>query len=265
MAHLTSLLVARLRAAGCVFAEDEAHVLLAAASTPVELAAMVQQRCEGRPLEHVVGWAEFCGVRVVVGPGTFVPRPRTELLVREAIALAGDARVPIGNLVVLDLCCGSGAIGMALAAGLPGVELYAADVDPVEVRCARANLDQLGARVFQGDLFQPLPASLQGRINILTANVPYVPTAAIALLPGEARTYEPQVSLDGGTDGLDVLRRVAAGAPTWLAPGGHLLFEVSQQQAAPAMQILTADALVPRMVSDEHLGATVIIGTKHAD
>ena len=254
--------MARLRAAGCVFAEDEADILVAAASTPTELAAMVEQRCGGLPLEHVVGWAEFCGLRVVVNPGTFVPRQRTALLVREAIALGNHAQVPIGQLVVLDLCCGSGAIAMALAAGLPGVELTAADIDPAEVTCARTNLEPLGVQVWEGDLFEPLPASLRGRVNILTANVPYVPSAAIALLPTEARAYEPQVSLDGGTDGLAVLRRVAAGSSTWLAPGGHLLVETSQQQAESARAILLANALVPRMVSDKELGATVIIGTK---
>ena len=262
---MTTLLVARLRAAGCVFAEAEVDMLVAAASTPAELAAMVERRCEGLPLEHVVGWAEFCGLRVHIDPGTFVPRPRTELLVREAIALGGSAQVPTGGLVVLDLCCGSGAIAMVLAAALGGVELYAADVDPAVVACARLNLEPLGAWVFEGDLFEPLPQSLRGRVKILTANVPYVPTAAIALLPTEARAYEPLVALDGGTDGLDVLRRVAAAASTWLAPGGHLLFETSHHQAALARQILTANALAPRTVSDEDLGATVIIGTKPVD
>ena len=117
-----SVIVARLRAAGCVFAEDEARLLMSAARTPAELDAMVGQRAAGLPLEQVLGWAEFCGLRITVTPGVFVPRRRTEFLVRQAASLArrGD--------VIVDLCCGAGAIGAALAAAVKGVEVYAADV-----------------------------------------------------------------------------------------------------------------------------------------
>src|SRR5262249_19817993 len=107
-----SAIVTRLRAAGCVFAEDEARLLLATARTPAELSAMVDRRTAGHPLEHVLGWADFCGLRVAVDPGVFVPRRRTEFLVRQAIAIAPP------RPVVVDLCCGSGAVGAALAAAL---------------------------------------------------------------------------------------------------------------------------------------------------
>src|SRR6266699_2552994 len=134
MAVLDSGIVTRLRAAGCVFAEDEARLLIAAARTPAELDAMVGQRVAGLPLEQVLGWAKFCGLRITVAPGVFVPRRRTEFLVRRAAALArpGD--------VIVDLCCGAGAIGAALAAAVDGVAVYAADIDPAAVRCARQNL-----------------------------------------------------------------------------------------------------------------------------
>ena len=246
-----------LRAAGCVFAEDEAALLLDAAAGD-DLERMVVRRVAGLPLEVIVGWAEFCGLRIEIDPGVFVPRLRTELLVREAARLARPSADPA---VVLDLCCGSGALGVALAHRLGSVSLYAADVEPAAVRCARRNVGAVGGQVFEGDLDEPLPASLRGRVELLVANVPYVPTEDIALMPPEARVHEPRVTLDGGPDGLDVLRRVASVAPRWLAPGGHLLAETSDAQVAAALDVLTAAGLAARTVWDEESEATVVVGT----
>ncbi|MYZ34258.1 MULTISPECIES: putative protein N(5)-glutamine methyltransferase [unclassified Streptomyces] len=248
--------VTRLRAAGCVFAEDEARLLVSTAGTAAELAVMVDRRVAGLPLEHVLGWAEFCGLRIAVDPGVFVPRRRTEFLVREAAALAGP------RAVVVDLCCGSGALGTALVAALDRAELYATDIDPAAVRCARRNVDAVGGRVYEGDLYDPLPGALRGRVDVLLANVPYVPTEEVGLLPPEARIHEARVALDGGADGLDVLRRVTAGAPGWLAPGGSLLVETSERQAALAVETFAESGLVPRVARSEELYATVVIGTR---
>jgi release factor glutamine methyltransferase len=192
-----------------------------------------------------------------------VPRRRTEFLVREAIALAAQpGGRPAGGLVVLDLCCGSGAVGAALAAALHPAEVHASDVDPAAVACARRNLAAAGGHVYQGDLYAPLPAALRGRVGLLAANVPYIPTGQIGLLPAEARVHEPRVALDGGTDGLDVLRRVAAAAPEWLAPGGHLLTESSSQQAPQAAEIVARAGLVAHVASSDELTATVVTGTR---
>lgn len=250
---------ARLRAAGCVFAEDEARLLLEAAGDPGELEAMVLRRVGGQPLEHVVGFAEFCGLRVLVDPGVFVPRRRSEFLVERAAELC-----PAGGVAV-DLCCGSGALGLALAAAVELAELHGADVDPAAVGCARRNAAALFAgpgrsRVYLGDLYEPLPGSLLGRVDVLLANVPYVPTGEVPLLPAEARDYEAGIALDGGVDGLDVLRRVAAGAPSWLAPGGHLLIEISERQVPAAEAAFASAGLRPLVISSEELGATVVIG-----
>jgi release factor glutamine methyltransferase len=245
----------RLRAAGCVFAEDEAQLLISTAGTSEELQAMIERRAAGLPLEQVLGWARFCGLRIAVDPGVFVPRRRTEFLVRQAIALV-DTPTP----VVVDLCCGAGALGLALAAAVPGAQLHAADIEPAAVRCARRNLGARGA-VYEGDLFDPLPGELRARIDVLLANVPYVPTDEIDLLPPEARLHEPHVALDGGVDGLDVLRRVAGGAARWLAPGGQLLVETSERQATVAAEVCAGVGLTPRVVTDDDLGATVLIAT----
>jgi release factor glutamine methyltransferase len=246
-------LTARLRAAGCVFAEDEARLLLAAADTPRDLERLVRRRVAGEPLEYVLGWAEFCGLRIVVEPGVFVPRRRTEFLVERAVALArpGDT--------VVDLCCGSGAIAAALAARRSGLELYAADLDPVAVRCARRNLAG-AAEVLEGDLFAALPPALNGHVDLILVNAPYVPTGAIRLMPPEARLYEPALALDGGEDGLDVHRRIAAAATEWLVPGGHLLIEVSEGQLPAATEMFVSAGLVPRVETSADLDATLLIG-----
>ncbi|MFD5160694.1 putative protein N(5)-glutamine methyltransferase [Streptomyces hawaiiensis] len=246
--------VAALRTAGCVFAEDEAELILTTARTPGEAAAMVERRVAGLPLELVVGWAEFRGLRITVAPGVFVPRRRTEFLVEQALA-----RAP-GATVVVDLCCGSGAVGAALAAALGDIELHAADIDPAAVRCARGNIAAAGGHVHQGDLFGALPAALRGRVGILAANVPYVPSDEIGLLPQEARDHEPLVALDGGTDGLDVLRRVAAEAPRWLAPGGCVLVETSRHQAPAAVEAFERTGLAAQLAVSEELYAHVVVG-----
>jgi release factor glutamine methyltransferase len=248
--------VLRLRTAGCVFAEDEARLLLAATGGPAELAAAVARRVAGEPLEQVLGWAEFCGLRVAVAPGVFVPRQRTELLVRAALAANSRPRV------VVDLCCGSGAIGLAVARARGGAELHAADVDPVAARCARRNLEPVGGTVHEGDLYAALPEELRGRVDLLLVNAPYVPSDAVALMPPEAREHEPRTALDGGPDGLAVQRRVIDGAPDWLSATGVLLVESSRAQAAGTAAAMTGAGLRPRTVHDEELGATVVVGSR---
>ncbi|OLB66579.1 MAG: hypothetical protein AUI10_02230 [Actinobacteria bacterium 13_2_20CM_2_72_6] len=203
-----SAIVTTLRAAGCVFAEDEARLLIDTAGTPADLAAMVDRRVAGLPLEHVLGWARFCGLRIAVDPGVFVPRRRTGLLVRTAAA------------------------ALAARPGAVVVDLW------------------------------PLPATLRGRVDVLVANAPYVPTGELGLLPPEARVHEPRVALDGGADGLDQLRRVVAAAPGWLAPGGALVVETSGHQAPALMAAVARAGLVPGLATDDDLGATAITGSR---
>ena len=266
-------LVRRLRAAGCVFAEEEAALVLeqAALVAPAERAAEVDRlataREAGLPLEQVLGWAALAGVRVAVEPGVFVPRRRTELMVAEAVARGSVVGTAAGSrrpVVLLDLCCGSGAVAAAVAHGLRAVgvavDVTAADLDPVAVRCARRNLP--GAHVLVSDLFEALPDDLRGHVDVLTANVPYVPTDALGLMPREAREHEPRLSLDGGADGLAVLRRVAALAPTWLAPGGTLLVETSERQQPAALAALAEVGLVTDVRLDDDLGAVVVLGSR---
>ncbi|MEV8508069.1 methyltransferase [Actinoplanes sp. NPDC051475] len=271
--------IVRLRVAGCVFAEDEAAVLGEAAADTETLWDMVRRRADGEPLEQVVGYADFCGVRVRLRPAVFVPRVRSELLVTLATAEATDRTIrteqsterrsldarpdepdPKANTcVVVDLCCGSGALGMAVRHRVPGIDLHAADSDPAAVACAR---DNLGGNVYQGDLFGALPEQLRGRIDVLLANVPYVATRHIAFLPAEARVHEPHTALDGGEDGLDVFRAAVSEAVAWLAPGGLLLSEITTDQIAPATEAVRAAGLHPAIHADDDLEATVVTATR---
>jgi release factor glutamine methyltransferase len=254
-----SAITDRLRAAGCVFAEDEARLLLSEARTADDLDAMVDRRTAGIPLEYVLGWAEFCDLRIELEPGVFVPRVRTEFLVRQAVALTHRAAALAPPApVVLDMCCGSGAVGAALAAAVDGIEVCAADVDPLAVSWAWRNIP--GGRVYQGNLYGALPAGLRHRVDVLVANAPYVPSSELELMPREARLHEPQATLDGGADGLELVRRVIAEARAWLRPGGHLLVETSEDQAAFALEEVARTGLTPGLARDDELDATVVIG-----
>ena len=237
-----------------MFAEEEAELLRGAADSPHALRDLVGRRVAGEPLEYILGWAEFFGLRIVVEPGVFIPRRRTELLVAEAVR-----DLPTGPTIV-DLCCGAGALAAAVAAHADHPVVFASDIDPVAAECARRNLAPYRGAVFVGDLFTALPPDLRGRVDVLLVNAPYVPTADIAFLPAEAREHEPLVTLDGGAVGLDVIRRVIDDASTWLAPAGQLLFEVNERQADSAVAALVAGGLTSSVIEDD--GTCVVVGTR---
>lgn len=247
-------LVERLRAAGCVFAEDEAALIAAQDATGAGRRRLADRRAAGEPLEQVLGWAAFAGLRIAVAPGVFVPRRRTELLAERAAAHLD------GTGVLVDLCCGSGAVGAAVRAARPGVAVHAVDSDPRAVACARANLP--GAAVHHGDLDAALPDALRGRVDVLTACAPYVPSGAVVDMPREARDHEPLPALDGGPDGLDVVRRIVTAAPGWLRPGGVVLLEIGADQVPAARTALAAAGLGASTATDDERGATVVVGTQ---
>ena len=252
-------LAARLRAAGCVWADDEAAALRESFGDDTDaLDAATARREAGEPLELVLGRAWLAGVSVATAPGVFVPRRRSEVLVREAVD-----RLRRGGTVV-DLCCGTGAVGLAIAHAR-GAVLHAADIDPAAVGCARANLAAVpGAAVHEGDLDDALPRALAGRVDILAAVTPYVPTGALRALPAEARDWEPSAALDGGADGLDVARRLVRAAPRWLAPEGLVLTEVSRAQAPRLATAAREAGLVAQIVDDEEHDVAVVVAGRPA-
>ena len=250
--------VATLRAAGCVFAEEEAALMLRDSPARSVLDGRVRRRVDGEPLEYVLGWAEFCGHRVMVVPGVFVPRRRTEFLVESAVAVLEDSPAPL----VVDLCCGTGAIGLALGLSRPDAQVNGADIDPVAVACAATNLAAVRGTAYLSDLFDGLPTELRGRTDLIVANAPYVPTDAIPLMPAEARLHEHRVALDGGSDGLALHRRIAAQAADWLRPGGHLVIETSAEQADRTAAAMRDGGLHVTTQQDDERDATVVIGRR---
>ncbi|HEY6532887.1 MAG TPA: HemK/PrmC family methyltransferase, partial [Acidimicrobiales bacterium] len=225
--------VERLRAAGCVAAEAEADEMLAASPDPSALDRWVARREDGEPLAWIVGATTFCGRRIVVEPGVYVPRPQTEELARRAAALLPDG----GR--ALDLCTGSGAVAAHLAASVPSAAVVATDLEERAVRCARRN----GVTSLVADLaepFRPIAA-----LEVITAVAPYVPTDALRLLPADVQRHEPRLALDGGDDGLELVRRIVEAAGVLLTPGGHLLVEVGADHDAALSSTFTEHGFEP--------------------
>ena len=220
----------RLAAAGCVAADEEAEELQAAAPDGATLEAMVLRREAGEPLAWIVGSLDFSGVRVRVAPGVYVPRLQTVPLARRAAAL-----LPTGGLAA-DLCTGAGAVARLIAHLRPDARVVATDIDARAVICATSN----GVEVHEGDLFAPLPSELRGQVDVVTAVAPYVPAGDLRFLPRDVVAYEPVTALDGGADGLDLVRRMVDDAPAWLRPGGWLLLELGGDQGSAVRPLLTA-------------------------
>jgi release factor glutamine methyltransferase len=211
-----------LAGAGFVAPEEEAAELLARAGNDrALLQRLVERRLTGEPLAWVTGTTIFCNEVIRVHPGVYVPRWHTEQLARRAIALLPPAGTAI------DLCTGSGAIARLLSLAAPGARVVASDLHAAAVACAQAN----GVEAYCGDLFAGLPPSLEGNVDLVVTVVPYVPTAALALLQRDTLTFESPLSYDGGPDGTDVLRRVLHEAPRFLRSGGVLLVELGGEEA----------------------------------
>jgi len=217
-------LAALLAGAGFIAPVEEADELLAAAAGDAAvLDTLVERRLTGEPLAWITGSVRFCGVEVRVDPGVYVPRWHSEELARRAVE-----RLPVDGTAV-DLCTGSGAIARVLTTARPGARVVASDVDARAVACARTN----GVEAYAGDLFVPLPQTLEGRVDVVVAVVPYVPTHELPLLQRDTFTFETPLSYDGGPDGAGILRRVLAGSPRFLRRGGALLLELGRDQAEP--------------------------------
>jgi release factor glutamine methyltransferase len=248
-------LVLRLRSAGCVFAEEEAELLLGQFAGP-ELELALLDRIAGEPLEHILGWAEFAGLRIAVHPGVFVPRRRSVLLLEQVLA-----HLPRHGLLV-ELCCGAGALATAVAGGRADATVHASDIDDDAVSCARENLEPLGGQVHQGDMGAGLPPALTGRVDVVVANAPYVPSGQIGLMPVDAREHEPLRALDGGPDGTRMQDQVVAAATTLLSPTGVVVVEASRAQAEKTAARMLWRGFTPEIVLDEELSGTCVVGRR---
>jgi len=232
VAHPSVAAVAeRLAASGCVAAFEEAADLLVAAPDQATLEAWLHRREQGEPLAWITGKVVFCGLALHVAPGVFVPRSQTEELARRAATL-----LP-GRGRALDLCCGVGAVAAHLMAHVPTASVVGLDVDERAAACAQRN----GVSAVVADVAEPLRDD--PGFDVITAVAPYVPTGAIRLLPSDVLRFEPRLALEGGTDGLDLVRRVVAAAGRLLRPGGWLLVEVGGDQDLALSSTLAAAGL----------------------
>jgi release factor glutamine methyltransferase len=237
--------------------------LTQAAGSIGELRSLLERRASGEPLEYVVGWAGFYGLRVPVRHGVFIPRRRSEFLAECAVQAAraaagrtlGDAR----RVKVLDMCCGSGAIGLAVAANVPGVDLLACDNSPAAVECARGNLATVSGRVYAGNMFDPIPRTELHDLDVIVANTPHVPTDEIRRLPAEARLHEPVSALDGGRDGTSVQRALLDSAAEWLKPSGLVLIETEGELAAQTARIAAGNGYGVEIRESPELNAAVVL------
>jgi release factor glutamine methyltransferase len=212
-----SAVVDRLHAAGCVAAEEEAVELVNAAPDREVLEQWIQRREQGEPFAWITGTQWFCDRQLRVHPGVYVPRVQSEELARRAASL-----LPAGGKAA-DLCTGAGAIAAHLMAAVPSAFVVGVDIDERAARCARDN----GVAAIRGDLDRPLRPN---EFDVVTAVAPYVPTGELRTLPADVQRYEPRRALDGGRDGLDLVRRVVESALQLLRPGGWLLLEVGGEQ-----------------------------------
>jgi release factor glutamine methyltransferase len=210
-------IVERLAAAGCVAPEEEARELRAGAPDDRTLEEWLLRREQGEPLAWITGATTFCGRRIRVDPGVYVPRLQSEELARRAAALLPD------RARAVDLCTGCGAIAVTMSAVRPSATVIGVDLDPLAVANARRN----GVEAFRADLGDALRSNV---FDVVTCVAPYVPTGALRLLPSDVLRYEPSLALDGGDEGLDVLRRVVVSAARLLRPAGWLLLEVGGSQ-----------------------------------
>src|SRR5438270_3202300 len=208
----------RLAAAGCVAAEAEAEQLITAAPDDNTLEMWIRRREQGEPRAATGGSVQFCGRTVRADRGVYVPRHQTEELARRAATLLGA-----GDRRAVDMCTGAGAVAASLMAAVPSATVIGTDIDPRAAACARRN----GVRALVGDLDQALRPE---RFDVVTAVAPYVPTAQLRLLPADVQRYEPRLALDGGVDGLRLVRRIVVAAARLLRPGGWLLVELGDEQ-----------------------------------
>lgn len=224
--------------------------------------ALVTRRLAGEPLAYIIGSWEFYGIPIEVSRDVLIPRIDTEVLVSQAIAMA--KWLPAGSRV-LDLCCGSGCVGLAIAKNLPQVKVVLADVSPEAMKVSRANvvLNKLTSRVTCAvvDAKRSPPYSLLGEFDLIVCNPPYIPTGDVAWLDDTVRSFEPILALDGGEDGLDFYRVIVAEWKKILKPDGAFLFECGVGQAADVVDILITNELTRVIRCKDTLGIDrVVVG-----
>jgi len=208
---------------------------------------LVRRRAQGQPLQQILGETEFYSRVFKVKPGVFIPRPETERLVEEAVALLAPPDRRLLAPVAVEIGCGTGIIGISLAMEIPRLTVYATDVNPTAVKLTEHNAHTLGAgpriHVLPGNRFDPLPAHLKGQVDLVVSNPPYIREADIPGLAAEVSEHDPVEALSGGEDGLVFYRALVSGVSDWLRPGGHMAVEIGDDQGQDVEDIFSASGL----------------------
>ena len=208
---------------------------------------LVRRRAQGEPLQQILGETEFYSKVFKVEPGVFIPRPETERLVEEAVALLAPPDRRLLAPVAVEIGCGTGIIGICLALDVPRLTVYATDVNPAAIQLTKHNAHTLGVdprvHVLPGNRFDPLPTHLKGQVDLVVSNPPYVRAADIPGLAVEVSEHDPTEALDGGQDGLVFYRAMASGLGAWLRPGGHVAVEIGDDQGQDVEDIFSASGL----------------------
>lgn len=235
--------------------DHELRRLQAVAGINGSIESLVQRRLDGEPLQYIEGTAQFGPVELLVDHRVLIPRPETETLFEIAARMV---RLPE---VIVDLCTGSGALALALKQHFPSASVFATDISPDAIDVAEENMARTGSQIYlgSGDLFDPLPASLVGKVNLLVANPPYVSEAEFAGLPEDVKR-EPRVALVSGRSGLEVIERIGASAARWLRPGGVVVCEIGENQGVAAASSFPR---IPMVVRQDLTGRDrFVIGVK---
>ncbi len=216
--------------------------------------ALINERSMGKPVQYITGKQDFMGLELSISEGVLIPRGDTEVAVDRAVSLKNGSE----GLKIIDMCTGSGAIAVALAVRFPDAVIYAVDISPAALACARVNVEKYGlqdrVRLIEGDLFASLKGlNLENNIDILISNPPYIPTEDIGCLEDNVKNFEPLLALDGGADGLDFYSRLILDGAVWLKQGGCLVMEIGHDQGQNVMNMAEAGGLYTNVYLEKDL------------
>lgn len=229
------------------------------------LRTYVQRRANREPLQYILGTACFCGLDFLVGPGVLIPRPETEILAEKGWSFLNSIQSAVSNPKSLDFGTGSGCLAILLAVKAPQTEVYALDVSPKALGIARKNAVKHNVRVQfnEGNGFSALPAG--SKFHLIVSNPPYIATAEIETLEPEITAHEPKTALDGGVDGLDFYRRLAAEAPDYLEGNGKIMLEFGEGQAPAIKEIFEQQNwIVEAIEADYTQRLRILIATRNS-
>lgn len=232
-------------------------------SIDTEIEAILQRRSKREPLQYILGYTEFYGLKIEVGPGVLIPRPETELLVEETVKRISNFDFQIANLKILDLCTGSGCIALAIASAIPGIKVYGIDNSSESIKYAlkNAKINNIqNVTFFKSNLFESIGKDF--KFDLIVSNPPYVKKSDLSNLQPEVKDWEPLNALDGGNDGLDYYRIIIPEAKNYLKENGFIILELGISQAESIRKIAEIAGFKNIILIKDYLGIERILTLK---